>query len=80
MTREQAKFELRHVTNVTTLMEEPKFLYAFCSTCSEYNSCELDTPNDRDCLRRSYWRNIWDALNDAQDEVMEFMVDAGCVV
>ena len=77
--------ELERVTDLTGLLEEPRFLNAFCGGCraapKEYwDDCPaLGDPEDKRCVRRRYFLSIKETLNGAQEDILIDMQDAGCV-
>ena len=77
--------ELERATDLTGLLEEPRFQDAFCGGCRlhpklYFEECPASfDPRDRACPRRVWFLSIERTLESAQEDIMCDMKEAGCV-
>lgn len=76
---------LARASDVTGLLEDPRFLDAFCGGCrvaprAPWEDCPAGgDPRDDDCPRRRAFADIEVRLEEISREIAERLEDAGCV-
>ncbi len=75
---------LERAVDMAGLLEEPRFLEAFCSGCPAkpklyFEDCAAyNDPEDKNCLRRKFFREIEEIIKGAETDIVITMQEAGC--
>ena len=77
--------ELELATDLTGLLEDERFLAAFCGGCPYmpklyFEECPVCfDPEARDCPRRRLYQSIKETLKGAEEDIVIDMRQAGCI-
>lgn len=76
---------LARASDVTGILEDPRFLDAFCGGCrvaprAPWEDCPAGgDPRDEDCIRKRAFAEIEELLEDAGKDIAAIMEAEGCI-